>query len=641
MRKAMSGWAEQCFEILAFGPRSLRRRLAFALDALCCILSVFLALALRLGEWPTLSFGITVFTVTSFAAWVVVSRVGGVYRNLIRYSGGKAIVGVCYACGWLVLVLGVVFSLRSVEGVPRTLSVLQPIVFFLLLALSRLLIRVSLNDLPSRLRLEQTQRRKVAIYGAGRAGRKLVASLLDDSHIAVVGFLDDDLRLDGQIINGVPVWHAARLQALVGNPGLSEVLLAMPSASRSRRCEIVARLQEYGLQVKTLPGIGQLINEEVTFNDLREVQVDDLLGRDPVAPNKILMGRTLVGMTVMVSGAGGSIGAELCRQIVAVKPKRLVLAEQSEYALYAIDAELRERLGDAAEDIEIVTELVDVAQSGSVNRLFQRWKPDTVYHAAAYKHVPLVEANPVRGLHNNIFGTLHSVLAAEDAGVRRFVLISTDKAVRPTNIMGASKRICELILQARAQQQQETLFTMVRFGNVLGSSGSVVPRFREQIRAGGPITITHNDITRYFMTIPEAAQLVIQASGMARGGDVFVLDMGQPVRIRDLAETMVRLSGRSVRDNTRPDGDIEIVQVGLRPGEKLYEELLIGDNPTTTKHPRIMRAQESMIPWAYLRHELEQMEHHLREGGASKAITAMRRLVPEYQTREIQEAIVS
>jgi FlaA1/EpsC-like NDP-sugar epimerase len=641
MRRALSGLAKQCLEILAFGPRAVRRRLAFALDAVCCILSVFLALALRIGEWPRLSVGIIAFSVTSFAAWVVVSQVGGVYRNLIRYSGAKAIIGVCCACGWLVLVLGLAFSLRSVDGVPRTMSVLQPLVFFLLLALSRLLIRVCLNNLPSLLRLERRQRRKVAIYGAGRAGRQLAASLLDDSHIAIVGFLDDDNRLDGQIINGVPVWHAGRLQELVGNPGLTEVLLALPSVSRSRRCEIVAELQKYELEVKTLPGIGQLVNQEVTVNDLREVQVDDLLGRDPVTPNAILMGRTVVGMTVMVSGAGGSIGAELCRQILAVKPKRLILAEQSEYALYAIDSELRGRLGDRADEIEIVAELVDVAQAGSVNRLFQRWKPDTVYHAAAYKHVPLVEANPVRGLYNNIFGTLHSVLAAEDAGVRRFVLISTDKAVRPTNIMGASKRICELILQARAQQQEGTVFTMVRFGNVLGSSGSVVPRFREQIRAGGPVTITHNDITRYFMTIPEAAQLVIQASGMARGGDVFVLDMGQPVRIRDLAETMVRLSGRSVRDGACPDGDIEIVQIGLRPGEKLYEELLIGDNPTPTKHPRIMRAQENMIPWAHLRPELELMEHHLRDGGASRAITAMCRLVPEYRTREIQEAIVS
>lgn len=641
MQRAFPALAERCLDVVALVPRPLRRRLAFALDALCCILSVYLALALRIGEWPGFSTGIAVFAVVSFVAWVVISRVGGVYRNLIRYSGAKAIVGVCYACAWLVLILGLAFSVRPVEGVPRTLAVLQPIVFFLLLALSRLLIRVCLNDLPSLLRLDHPQRRSVAIYGAGRAGRQLVASLLDEPHIAIVGFLDDDERLDGQIINGVPVWHAARLQDLVRKRGLSEVLLALPSVGRARRSEIVAELRKYGLQVKALPGIGQLVNEDVTFNDLREVQLEDLLGRDPVAPSEILMGRTLVGKSVMVSGAGGSIGAELCRQILAVKPKRLVLAEQSEYALYAIDSELRERLGDQGAGIEIVAELVDVASHGAVDRLYQRWRPDTVYHAAAYKHVPLVEANPVRGLQNNVFGTLHSVLAAEAAGVRRFVLVSTDKAVRPTNVMGASKRICELILQARAQQQEGTVFTMVRFGNVLGSSGSVVPRFREQIRAGGPITITHNEITRYFMTIPEAAQLVIQAAGMARGGDVFVLDMGQPVRIRDLAETMVRLSGLSVRDEAHPDGDIEIVQVGLRPGEKLYEELLIGDNPTRTNHPRIMRAQENMMPWAYLRHELELMERHLREGGASMAISAMRRLVPEYQAREAQKAIVS
>lgn len=642
MRRAFSAWAEQRLEVLAFVPRPLRRRLAFVLDALCCLLSVFLALALRMGEWPKLSGGLFVFAATSFAFWVVISRVGGVYHNLIRYSGGKALVGVCYACAWLVLLLAPIFSIWPLEGVPRTLAILQPIIFFLLLAFSRLLIQTLLNDLPRLLRFDRSPRRQVAIYGAGVGGRQLVASLRHEPHIAIAGFLDDDLRLDGQRINGVPVWHASRLQDLVNKTGLSEVLLALPSVSRSRRREIVSELQKHGLHVRMLPGIRQLVNEEVTFNDLREVQLEDLLGRDPVAPNELLMGRTLIGKTVLVSGAGGSIGAELCRQIMAVKPARLVLAEQSEYALYAIDAELRQYLADKAVDIDIVAELVDVSESGPVQRLFERWKPDTVYHAAAYKHVPLVEANPVRGLYNNIFGTLHSVLAAEAVGVRRFCLISTDKAVRPTNIMGASKRICELILQARAQQQSGVVFTMVRFGNVLGSSGSVVPRFREQIRTGGPITITHDEITRYFMTIPEAAQLVIQAAGMARGGDVFVLDMGQPVRIRDLAETMVRLSGLSVRDEASPDGDIEIVQVGLRPGEKLYEELLIGDNPTPTSHPRIMRAQESMIPWSQLLRELELMKRHLQEGGAPAARAAMRRLVPEYQVREVQQkAVVS
>lgn len=618
----------------------MRRRLTVGMDAFCCLLSVDLAFALRLGQWPSLSRGIVTFATLSLVCWIFVAHVAGIYRNLIRYSGSKAVEAVSFASVLLVLPLALVFSVEAVLGVPRTIALLQPMLFFLLLVSTRLAIRLVVTDAADITAIKRPAPRRIAVYGAGRAGRQLVASLRHEPRITIVAFLDDDVRLHGQRIDGVTIWHAAQYLQDVAQDGVTDVLLAIPSAPRSRQREIVGVLKRLDVRVKILPGIGQLVNEELTFGELREVQVEDLLGRDLVFPNALLMGRALNGKVVLVSGAGGSIGSELCRQILSSRPRRLILAEQSEFALYTIDAELRERLAAEELSVEIVCELVDVSLRSSVERLFERWRPNTVYHAAAYKHVPLVEANPIAGLRNNIFGTLFSVLAAESCGVERFILVSTDKAVRPTNVMGASKRVCELILQARAEAGGPTLFSMVRFGNVLGSSGSVVPRFKEQIRNGGPITITHRDITRYFMTIPEAAQLVIQTGGMARGGDVFVLDMGQPVRIRDLAETMVRLSGLSVRDETQPDGDIEIVEVGLRPGEKLYEELLIGENPVLTVHPRIMKAHEQMVAWPTLIQSLQQIERSLHGGLASEAMTIVRRLVPEYHTPEPQAAVI-
>lgn len=639
MRQALSAWAGRWIEAAALIPRPVRRWIAFGLDSLCCVLSVVLAFSLRLDVWPDSMTGMTVFTAVALLCWAGVAWATDIYRNLIRYSGAKAIGSVCFACACLIVPLALSFSIWQFPGIPRSLSVLQPIVFCGLLVFNRLLIRLFLTELMSIVRADKPSRRRVAIYGAGQAGRQLASSLRHESHISIVGFLDDDIRLDGQKVDGVGVWHASRLQQLVRDQRPTEVLLAIPSASRARRREIVDELQQWEIGVRILPGIGQLVDGVVTFSDFREVEVEDLLGRDPVIPNELLMGRALAGKTVLVSGAGGSIGSELCRQILHAHPSRLILAEQSEYALYAIDAELRERLAAEGLSVEIITELVDVSERETVERMFQRWRPNTVYHAAAYKHVPLVEVNPIAGLRNNIFGTLYSVLAAQAVGVDRFILVSTDKAVRPTNIMGASKRICELILQAQAHSP--TLCTMVRFGNVLGSSGSVVPRFREQIRAGGPITITHRDITRYFMTIPEAAQLVIQAGGMARGGEVFVLDMGQPVRIMDLARTLVHLSGLSVREPNHPDGDIEIVEVGLRPGEKLYEELLIGDNPLPTLHPRIMQAQEAMLPWATLSARLDELAALLAAGRAMDAMPLVHDLVPEYRQPAMQAHGVS
>ena len=409
------------------------------------------------------------------------------------------------------------------------------------------------------------------------------------------------------------------------------VLLAMPSVTHSQRAALVRRLQNVSVEVRTLPGIGEILEGQVTISDLRKVEVTDLLSRDPVEPDESLLASAIAGKTVLVSGAGGSIGSELCRQIVRLRPVRLVLAELSEAALFDIETELRALATREGLTIDFVPALGSLIEESVVQRLFERWRPQTVFHAAAYKHVPLVEANPLAGVRNNVLSTQYAALAACAVGVERFILVSTDKAVRPTNVMGASKRVCELILQALSREDCPTVFAMVRFGNVLGSSGSVVPQFLRQIAAGGPVTVTHREVTRFFMTIPEAANLVIQAGTMAEGGDVFLLDMGEPVRIYDLATSMIRLSGRTFRDESNPDGDIEVVEIGLRPGEKLYEELLIGAEAHPTRHERIFRAEEPHLPWKELSKLLERMRVSLDAGDREAILDLMRELVSGYR----------
>jgi FlaA1/EpsC-like NDP-sugar epimerase len=620
---------EQILSFIVDRPRVQRQLMAVAIDGFLCIAAVWIAFSLRLGVWDLFSLPIATFAIFALLLWYPIAWKTGVYRSLIRFSGARTIADLAIACGLLALPLFVVCVVFRLPAVPRTLCVLHPIVFLLLLSASRVAIRFSLLDL---LKVVSASARRVVVYGAGRAGQQLALSLRHESQVHLVGFVDDDIRLDGQRLDGVPVFGANRLHQLLEDTDIDEVLLAIPSASRARRREIIETLQDEEVYVRSLPNLTSVIEGTVTVSDLHEIQIEELLGREAVAPNELLMGKTIVGKTVMVSGAGGSIGSELCRQIIRCRPARLILLEQSEYALYAIEQELGELMRELGISVPIVPEMANVSERSSMRRVYSHYRPETVFHAAAYKHVPLVEANPISGLRNNIMGTLHSVEAAEEVGVANFTLISTDKAVRPTNIMGASKRVCELILQARAAQPGvKTVFSMVRFGNVLGSSGSVVPRFKAQIAAGGPVTLTHREITRYFMTIPEASQLVIQASAMAKGGEVFVLDMGQPVRIAELARSMIRLSGLSVRDADNPDGDIEVVETGLRPGEKLYEELLIGDNPEATNHPRIMRAREGLWPWDRLKLDLEQLDGVIRQSGNSlDGVRIIMRLVPEF-----------
>jgi FlaA1/EpsC-like NDP-sugar epimerase len=470
----------------------------------------------------------------------------------------------------------------------------------------------------------------VLVYGAGSSGRQLVAAMANSHEMQIIGFLDDDDRLQGHVLNGLPIYNPDYLGRLVIALSISNVLLALPNISRKRRNDILNHIRGTHVSVRTLPSMTDLAQGKVSISDIRELDTDDLLGREPVMPNHILLAKNIHSRAVMVTGAGGSIGSELCRQIFQIGPTKLLLIEQSEFALYSIHKELEEKC--AGSEVILVPLLASVQDEDRMREILSTWRPDTVYHAAAYKHVPLVEHNPAAGIKNNVLGTLNTAMAAAENGVTDFVLISTDKAVRPTNVMGASKRLAEMVLQALAANAKNsgTRFCMVRFGNVLDSSGSVVPKFRQQIRESSRMTLTHPDVTRYFMTIPEAAQLVIQAGAMAKGGDVFVLDMGQPVRIMDLARRMVELSGLIVKDEQTPDGDIEIDITGLRPGEKLYEELLIGDNPQSTMHPRIMRAQEEFIAWTELEGKLKSLELALNVNDVGVIRLMMQQLVTGY-----------
>ncbi len=627
-------------------PRPAKRLVALTVDLGLCVLSVWLAYYLRLGEFVSLSgsdgwaVGARRAAGTSIALALPIFIVSGLYRAIFRYSGWPALLAVARAVGIYGLLYASAFTAIGVAGVPRTVGIIQPILLLLFVGASRALARVWLGDQYLSI-LKRASRPKVLIYGAGTTGRQLAAAMANSHEMQVAGFLDDDDRLHGHVLNGQPIYNPADLDNLAATLNISDVLLAMPSLSRKRRNEILSQIRVARVAVRTLPSVTDLAQGKVSISDLRELDIDDLLGREPVTPNHILLAKNIVGKVVLVTGAGGSIGSELCRQILAVNPAKLLLIEQSEFALYAIHQELEEKLAglDGATPPVLVPLLALVQDDDRMREIMSTWHPDTVYHAAAYKHVPLVEHNPAAGIKNNVLGTLRTAQAAAENGVSDFVLISTDKAVRPTNVMGASKRLAEMALQALAATQAGaggtvgtggTKFSMVRFGNVLGSSGSVVPKFRQQIRDGGPITLTHPEVTRYFMTIPEAAQLVIQAGAMAKGGDVFVLDMGQPVRIMDLARRMVELSGLTVKDEQNPEGDIEIAVTGLRPGEKLYEELLIGDNPKPTVHPRIMKAHEEFIPWAEFEAKLTALEMALNVKDVGVIRLMMQQLVAGY-----------
>ena len=588
-------------------PRPIKRGVVVATDVTLVLLATWLAYSLRMEtlHWPQgdewWTYAISPVLAIPIFAWF------GLYRAIFRYSGIHSLFKTGQAIAAFAAVLIAMHWWRRWPLFPLTLGVLLPLIFFALVSISRVTAQLWLSSFSSRGLVGQG---RMLIYGAGAAGVQTSSAMAFTRQFKLVGFVDDDVAKLGQTINGVPVYAPGNVPTVVQSLLVTDILLAMPSASRDRRNKIIQSLRSLPVHTRSLPGLSDLASGRVTVQDFCELDVEDLLGREAVPHQADLLQRSLQGQTILVSGAGGSIGSELCRQILHEHPKRLVLLDHNEFALYTIHRELSGWCKTQDSSIELVCMLASVSNRRRLDWICTTYQPHTVYHAAAYKHVPMVECNPSEGMFNNVFGTLNMAQAAVAARVQRFVLVSTDKAVRPTNPMGASKRMAELVLQALAAQADAhaTCFGMVRFGNVLGSSGSVLPMFREQIAHGGPITVTHPEVTRYFMTIPEAAQLVLQAGAMATGGDVFVLDMGEPVKIVDLARRLVALSGLQVRDAAQPDGDIEIAFTGLRPGEKLYEELLIGNNPTPTDHPRIMTAHEDFIPWPELLEQLSLLQ---------------------------------
>lgn len=597
-------------------PRRVKQALALLVDAVLALLAVWLAFYLRIEQlgWPqqeqAYAYG------AALLLFVPVFVRMGLYRAIFRYAGMPAVIATAFA----VAIYGVIYFLLLFgtrwDGVPRSIGLIQPILFLLLAGGWRIFARYWLS-VKGDAAHNTASKKHLLIYGAGDAGVQTASTLGGMRDFLVRGFVDDDSQKIGRTINGVPIIAPADVAGFVQKHKVSDILLAIPSLERLKRRAIIDQLQLLPVHVRSLPGMLDLASGKVTVTDFQELDIEDLLGRDPVLPDARLLAKNLAEKVVLVTGAGGSIGSELCRQIILEQPQKLVLVEHNEYGLYVIHRDLELLCKEQQLSVEIIPHLGSIRNLRRLRTIFGKCKPHTVYHAAAYKHVPLVQGNPSEGILNNVFGTLNVARAAMESGVEQFVLISTDKAVRPTNVMGASKRTAELALQALAGANtvdfgpldgaphavslaNKTCFCMVRFGNVLGSSGSVVPLFRNQLRAGGPLTVTHAEVTRYFMTIPEAAQLVLQAGAMGQGGDVFVLDMGKPVKIVDLARRMIRLSGMTVKDDAHASGDIEIKVVGLRPGEKLYEELLIGDNPETTVHPRIMKAHEQFLQWEQL-----------------------------------------
>lgn len=586
----------------------LPRRAKKAIFILHDVILIFFAFWLALG----IRFSITkeFFKISNWEVLIITTIISififaylGVYRSILRYVGKKILPIIFTSCLLSTFsLLGTVFYLNLY--LPRTVTVL----YFLLLVVLMIGSRFTLAGLLQSTQNKKAYREPILIYGAGEAGRQLLESLRQTNTYDPVAFVDDNLALSGTEIYGKKVYSPAKLKDLVEKYHVSQVLLAIPSATKKQRRIILDKLKGLECHVYSVPGLKDLVENNISINTLKKVSIAELLGREAVDPIASLLQQDITNKIVMVTGAGGSIGSELCRQIVNNKPNTLILFELSEFSLYTIERELSNFIAQNNLDIKLIPMLGSVQNQARLEQIMRRYHVDTIYHAAAYKHVPMVEYNTIEGVKNNIFGTLHCALAAINTGVSTFVLISTDKAVRPTNTMGTTKRMAELVLQALAEKQSTTRFCMVRFGNVLGSSGSVIPLFEKQIAAGGPVTITHPEITRFFMTIPEAATLVIQAGAMGKGGDVFLLDMGQPVKIMDLARQMIKLSGLEVRDENSLEGDIEIKVTGLRPGEKLYEELLIGKNAQGTQHPKIMTTIEKHLLWDELNVILTELE---------------------------------
>ena len=618
---------------------SWKKFFAIVFDLSASFFCSWFSFLLCLGEWDFLYRNQLVVFMLSVALSIPLFIKFGLYRAIIRFSGPAALRTLVNIFIIYFIVFFILFSGNGFDGIPRSIGVIQPLLFFYSVGFSRFIVRNGLMQISR----QSTSRilPKALIYGAGEAGRQLSSALHRSGELVLCGFIDDDEAISGRVIDGLRIYSSSDLKRLIEKFGVSDILLALPSISSVRRNEIIIGLSRYGLHVRTLPALSEYALGRSNYFHPKDLDVEDLLGREIVFPNIDLLSRNINDKVILVSGAGGSIGGELCRKIILLKPSKLILFDVSEAALYSIYEELKITLNDShigySEGV-LIPVLGSLLNYQFIDDLFCKHNPATVFHAAAYKHVPLVEENSAQSVLNNVLGTFNIALVSQKYDVCSFMQISTDKAVRPTNVMGASKRVSELILQALNQDSKvknlNTCFSMVRFGNVLGSSGSVTPLFMKQIHAGGPITLTHKDVTRYFMTIPEAAELVIQASSLAIGGEVFMLDMGSPVRIYDLAVKMIQLSGLSVKDDRNPMGDIEIKVTGLRPGEKLYEELLIGGNPQGTIHPKILKAAEEYFLWEVLEPKLNELYHACNMGDLDGISRCLIGLVPGYIPHE-------
>ncbi len=605
-------------------PRSTKRLITIFADAVMMSLALWAASSLKFGspvvsanEWPAY------LTVVAVSIPIFIRL--GLYRAVIRFLGHKAVFAVAFAIAVSGATIGLLGFALKIPVLSPSIVTIYSCFALLYVAGSRFVVRFYLLT-----QYLQPTVARVAIYGAGDAGARLSTALSSTRAFDPLVFIDDNRSLFGRMVNGIKVFAPDQLPELIKARNIDRVLLALPSLSRRRRREILSQLEPLGVHVQTVPEFEQLVSGNASVGDIREVDVNDLLGRDSVPPKAALFDACIRDRVVMVTGAGGSIGSELCRQIVGLAPKRLILFEMSELALYNIERELRSFCEQNSLKFDLVGLIGNAHHKFRLKDILLAYRVETVYHAAAYKHVPIVEQNVIEGIHNNVISTWYTAEAAHETEVETFVLVSTDKAVNPTNVMGATKRFAEMVLQGLHRRGSKTRFCMVRFGNVLASSGSVVPLFNEQIKAGGPVTVTHPDVIRYFMTIREAAQLVIQAGSMAQGGDVFVLDMGKPVRIGDLARRMIHLMGLTVRDEKHPDGDIEISYTGLRPAEKLYEELLIGNNVTGTQHPMILRAMEHSLPWDRVQAYLDEILVAMSRFDCQRALQLLGEVVEEY-----------
>jgi len=615
-------------------PRFAKIIIVLLNDASLCTISLWFAFYLRLDEFLSMRGNILFAALISIFILLTVFWLFGLYRTVFRYSGKYALTSITFAIGTYGLIFFSIIAIYGITEVPRSIGIIQPLILFFVIAASRLLVRYFFkNNYLSKNKSINIQR--ALIYGAGSAGRQIFSSLENNNHIKVIGFIDDDLLLQGQVIQGKDIFSVKNLSILIKTKKINLILLAMPSVNRNKKINIIRNISKHSVTVRTLPSINDLVEGKVSFSDIRDLDVIEILNREMVVPENHLLNKTINNKNVLITGAGGSIGSELSRQIIKLKPAKLILVEINEYSLYKINQELEEikKKLNINQQPELIPLLASVNDESKISKIFKIYKPDTLYHAAAYKHVSIVEENICEGIKNNVYGTLVIIKAAISEKVSNFVLVSSDKAVRPTNIMGATKRIAELCLLALAKNSRNvnTKLCTVRFGNVLDSSGSVIPKFKKQILDGGPITLTHKDVTRYFMTILEASQLVIQAGAMSKGSDVFVLDMGKPVKIKELAERIVKLSGLSILDQNNPEGDIKIEIIGLRPGEKLYEELLIGNNPEKTLHPKIMKANDSFIPWEDLEEKLIDLKKCINEEDVFSLIKILKKLVKDFK----------